>query len=63
LPSCLLSKDLKTGVQVTSSNSGVVLCRCETLNLIFRDGHLFSMFENRVLRRMCGPSKKEVARS
>jgi len=40
----------------------VVLYGCETWSLILRKEHRLRAFENRVLRRMCGPKREEVTR-
>jgi hypothetical protein len=38
----------------------VVLCGCETWSLTLREEHRLRVFENRVLRRICGPKRDEV---
>jgi hypothetical protein len=38
----------------------VVLYGCETWSLILRKEHRLRVFENRVLRRIFGPNRKEV---
>jgi hypothetical protein len=38
----------------------VVVCGCETWSLTIRKGHRLRVFENRVLRRICGPKRDEV---
>jgi hypothetical protein len=38
----------------------VVLYRCETWSLTFREEHRLGVFENRVLRRIFGPKIDEV---
>jgi hypothetical protein len=43
------------------TNLPPVLYGCETWYLILREEHRFSMFENRVLRRIFGPKREEVA--
>jgi hypothetical protein len=40
----------------------VVLYGCETLSLTLREEHRLRVFENRVLRRIFGPKRDEVAR-
>jgi hypothetical protein len=35
---------------------------CETRSLILREEHRLGVFENRVLRRISGPKREEVAR-
>jgi hypothetical protein len=39
----------------------VVLYGCETWSLILREEHRLRVFENRVLRRICGPKRDEMA--
>jgi hypothetical protein len=38
----------------------VVLFGCETLSLTLREKHRLRVFENRVLRRIFGPTRDEV---
>jgi hypothetical protein len=38
----------------------VVLYECETWSLILREEYRLRVFENRVLRRILGPKRKEV---
>jgi hypothetical protein len=38
----------------------VVLYRCETWSLILRQKHRLKVFENRVLRRISGPTRDEI---
>jgi hypothetical protein len=38
----------------------VVLYGCETWYLILREEHRLRVFENRVLRRICGPKRDDV---
>jgi hypothetical protein len=38
----------------------VILYGCETLSLTLREEHSLRVFENRVLRRICGPKRDEV---
>jgi hypothetical protein len=38
----------------------VVLYGCETLSLMLREEHRFRLFENRVLRRIFGPTRDEM---
>jgi hypothetical protein len=38
----------------------VVLYRCETWYLTFREEHRLGVFENKVLRRIFGPKRDEV---
>jgi hypothetical protein len=56
----VLSKDLKIKVYKTIILS-VVLYGCETLSPILREKHKLRVFENRVLRRIFGPKREEVA--
>jgi len=39
----------------------VVLCGCETWSLTMREEHKLRVFENRLLRRIFGPKRDEVA--
>jgi hypothetical protein len=59
LSSCLLSKNLKVKIYKTIILP-VVLDGCETWSLTLREEYRLSMFENRVLRRICGPKRDEV---
>jgi hypothetical protein len=56
----LLSRNLKIKIYKTIILP-VVLYGCETWSLTLREEHRLRMFENRVLRRMFGPKKDEVA--
>ena len=38
----------------------VVLCGCETWSLTLREERMLRVFENRVLRRICGSKRNEV---
>jgi hypothetical protein len=38
----------------------VILYRCETWSLTFREEHRLRVFENRVLRKIFGPKRDEV---
>jgi hypothetical protein len=38
----------------------VVLYGCETLSLTLREEHRLRVFENRVLKRICGPKRDEM---
>jgi hypothetical protein len=40
--------------------SSVVLYGCETWSLTLREEHRQRVFENRVLRRICGPKRDDV---
>jgi hypothetical protein len=53
--SCLLSKDLKTGIYKTKTIIlPVVMYGCETWSQRLREEHGLRVFENRVLRRIFG---------
>jgi hypothetical protein len=41
----------------------VVLCGCETWSLTLREEHELKVFDSRVLRRIYGPEREEVASS
>ena len=56
LSSSLLSKNLKIKAYITIILH-VVLCGCETWSLILREELRLRVFENRVLRRICGPKR------
>jgi hypothetical protein len=60
LPSRLLYKNLNIKVYKTTILP-VVLYGCETWPLILRKEHRLRKFENRVLRRIFGPKREEVA--
>jgi hypothetical protein len=38
----------------------LVVYGCKTVSLILREEHRLRVFENRVLRRICGPRRDEV---
>jgi hypothetical protein len=38
----------------------VVLCGCESLSLVLREEQRLRLYENRALRRICGPKRDEV---
>ena len=59
LPSRLLSKHLKIKIYRTI-NLPVVLYGCETWSLKLRKERKLRVFENMVLRRICGPRRDEV---
>jgi hypothetical protein len=59
LSSCLLSKNTKTKIQRTIILP-VVLYGCETWSFTLQEICRLRVFENRVLRRICGPKRKEV---
>jgi hypothetical protein len=40
----------------------IALYVCETWSLTVRGKYRLRLFENRVLRRICGPKREEVAR-
>jgi hypothetical protein len=56
----LLSKNLKIRIYKTIILP-VVLYRWETLSLTLREEHRLRVFENRVLRKIFGPKRDEVA--
>jgi len=60
--SSLLSKNIDTETYRTVIPS-VVLYGCETWSLVLRQELKLRMFENRVLRKVFGPKKKEVTGS
>jgi hypothetical protein len=62
LSSRLLSKNRKIGVYKTMFLS-LVLYGFETWSLTVREGHRLRAFENRVLRRIYGPKRDELAGS
>jgi hypothetical protein len=55
----LLSKNLKIRIS-KAINLPEVLYGCETWSLTLREGHRLGVFENRVLRRIFGPTRDEV---
>jgi hypothetical protein len=60
LSSHLLSKNLKIRIYKVIILS-VVLNGCKTWSLTLREEHRLRVFENRVLRRICGPMREKVA--
>jgi len=60
LSSSLISKNLKVKVYRTIILP-LVLYGCETWSLTLREERRLRMFENRVLRRIFGPKREEVA--
>jgi hypothetical protein len=58
LSSCLISKNLKIKIYKTAVLP-LVLYGCKTWSVILREEHRLRAFENRVLRRMCGPKREE----
>jgi hypothetical protein len=60
LTSCVPHKNLKIKIYKTIILS-VVLYGCETWYLALRKEHTLRVFENRVLRRIFGPKREEVA--
>jgi hypothetical protein len=56
---CLLSRNLKVKIYKTIILP-VVLYGCGTWSLTLREEHKLRVFENRVLRRICGPKRDEV---
>jgi hypothetical protein len=61
LSSRLLSKNLKIKIYKILILS-VILYACETWSLTLREERRLRLFENRVLRKVFGPEKDEVAR-
>ena len=59
LSSSLLSKNLKIKIYRTIILP-VVLYGCETWSLTLRDEHRLRVSENRVLRRMFGPTREGI---
>jgi hypothetical protein len=59
LSSSLLSKSVKIKTYRTVIMP-VVLCGCDTWLLTLREECRLRVFENRVLRRICGPKRDEV---
>jgi hypothetical protein len=55
----LLSRNVKMKIHKTIILP-VVLYGCETLSLTLREEHRWRVFENGVLRRICGPKRDEV---
>ena len=55
----MLSKNLKIEIYRTIILP-VVLYGCETWSLALREERRLRVFENRVLRRVCGPKRDEV---
>jgi hypothetical protein len=60
LSSCLLSKNLMIKLYKTMTLP-VVLYGCETWSLALREGNRLKGYENRVLRRIFGLKREEVA--
>jgi hypothetical protein len=56
--SYFFSKNLKIKIYKTIT-SAIVLYGCKNWSLALREGHRLTMFENRVLRRILGPKRKE----
>ena len=54
----MLFKNLKIKIYRTNSLP-VVLCGCETWSLVLREKRRLRVFENRVLRKIFGPTKDE----
>jgi hypothetical protein len=59
LSSCLLSKNTKAKIHRTIILP-VVLYGCETWSFTLQEIYTLRVSENRVLRRICGPKRKEV---
>jgi hypothetical protein len=57
---CLLLKEVEIRIHKSIILS-VVLYGCQTLSLTLREEHKLRGFENRVLRRIFGPRRDEVA--
>ena len=57
LSSRLLSKKLK----VKTSKAIILLYGCETWSLTFREEHRLRVFENKVLRKIFGSKRDEIA--
>jgi hypothetical protein len=55
----VLSKDIKIRIYRTIILP-VDLYECKTWSLTLREGHRLRVFENRVLRRICGLKRVEV---
>jgi len=60
LSSSLLSKNIKIKIYRTLTFP-VVLYGCETWSLTLREEHRLRVFENRVLRRIFGLKRDEIA--
>jgi hypothetical protein len=58
LSSRLISKTLKIKIYRTVILP-IVLYRCETWSLTLREEHRLRVFENRLLRRVCGPKRND----
>jgi len=59
LPLNLLSKNIKVKIYRIIILP-VVLDECEKWSLTLREEHMLRVFQNRVLRRICGPKRDEV---
>jgi hypothetical protein len=55
----LLSRNVQVEIYKTLIPPSV-LCGCETWSVTLREEHSLRVFENRVLRRTCGPKRDEV---
>jgi hypothetical protein len=60
LSSRLLSRNVKVKIYKTIILP-LVLYGCEAWSLTLRKDHILSVFENKVLRRIFGPTRDEVA--
>jgi hypothetical protein len=60
LSSCLHSKNLDIKIH-KNIILPVILYGCETWSLALREEHRLWVFENRVMRRIFGPKREEVA--
>jgi hypothetical protein len=54
-----VSKNVRIGIYKTILFP-VVLHGCETWSLTSREAHILKVFENGLLRRICGPKRDEV---
>jgi hypothetical protein len=59
LSPCLLSKNINIKIHRTIFLP-VVLFECETWSLAVKEQHTLRVFENRVLRRICGPKRDDI---
>jgi hypothetical protein len=59
LPSCLIYRNLK--IKICKTLILLASYGCVTWSLTLREEHRLRVFENRVLRRVLGPKREEVA--
>jgi hypothetical protein len=59
----LLPKSLKIKIGLCKTTILPVLYDCETLSVTLREEHRWRVFENRVLRRIFGPKRKDITES